>query len=500
MALSTSLINLVFAPRLRAIEYARRNPMLVQYNQLDYLFAQAPSCEYLTRHGIHTKSTYRDFSLQVPIVDYDALSPEIERVRRGERGILWHKPTRWYAKSSGTTTDRSKFIPITEDSLQRCHLKAGKDLIAIFCANHPESKALTGKSLTLGGSHAIDREGSSALSGDLSAILIENTPSWFRNRRLPSLKTALTADFEQKLELICAETITENITNFAGVPSWNLVLMNKILDYTGKSNIHEVWPEMSLFVHGGVAFGPYREQYERIFPSSTMHYLETYNASEGFFALQDDPRDSSMLLMVDYGIFYEFMPVKQINNPRQTVPLEGVELGVNYAMIISTNGGLWRYMIGDTVEFTSLNPPKIKITGRTRQFINAFGEEIIVDNAEQALSVACRATGAQIREYTAAPIYMEGKSKGGHEWFIEFSTAPDSTERFAEVLDATLQAVNSDYAAKRYHDTTLHAPRVVIASDGAFYRWMQTRGKVGGQNKVPRLSNDRNYIDALKEA
>lgn len=494
MVFFSQIIRLAFANRLRKIDNFRRNPIEIQNQQLDYLLSNADEINYLRSKSVHTPGDFRD---KVPVVDYEQLWPSIERIIQGERNQLWNTPTPWLAKSSGTTNDKSKYIPITHQSLNKCHFQGGRDVVAIFSDNFPESKALNGKALTLGGSHNLVREGSDIISGDLSAIMIENTPKWFSLRRVPSTAAALTPDFEQKVERICRETVGQNVTSFAGVPSWNMVLMNKILEFTGKDNVHEVWPNMSFFAHGGVSFTPYREQYDRLFPDPQMRYMETYNASEGFFAIQDDPKDSSMLLMLDYGIYYEFVPLNKLGDPSAVVPLEGVQRGVNYAMIISTNGGLWRYMIGDTVEFTSTDPYKIKITGRTKQYINAFGEELIVDNAVRSLETACRATGASISYYTVAPIFMEGKEKGGHEWLIEFETEPTSVEQFVEVLDSTLQSLNSDYAAKRFHSTTLNAPVITLARPGQFYRWMMGRGKLGGQNKVPSLSPDRLILEAI---
>lgn len=496
MTFISELIRLAFSGRLREIDNFRRCGAQVQAKQLESLLRGACGCSYLTDHGV---SGVDNFHSSVPVVSYEELAPYVERVVAGEQNVLWHKPTRWFAKSSGTTNDKSKYIPITEDSLYGCHYRSGKDLIAVFCDNFPGSEAFSGKALTLGGSCKIAREGSDMLCGDLSAILIENTPRWFSTKRVPSASAALTADFEAKVEKICSETITQNVTSFAGVPSWNLVLMNKILEHTGKDNMHEVWPGMSLFIHGGISFVPYREQYERLFPDSKMRYMETYNASEGFFAMQDDPSDSSMLLMLDLGIYYEFIPTSSLSDHSTIVPIEGVRQGVNYAMVITTNGGLWRYMIGDTVEFTSLSPYKIKITGRTKQYINAFGEELIMDNAEQALSKACRLTGAVVREYTVAPIFMEGRSKGRHQWLVEFEKEPLSNDLFIEAIDNALKEVNSDYEAKRFRSTTLDEPLLTVASDGAFRKWMASRGKVGGQNKVPRLSGDRKVIEGVLE-
>lgn len=494
MKYANHIIKLISAPRLRAIDRMRMHGAEIQAAQFEILKLGA---------GQYTKdydlSTYTTFARTVPVVGYEDFSPAIDRVRGGESDFLWrNSPTRWLAKSSGTTASVSKFIPITARYLRNCHYRAGRDVMAIFNDTFPRSKAFAGQALTLGGSAKIDHDGTAGLSsGDLSAILIANTPRWVSILRQPKAEIALIADFEAKVDAICRATANRHITSFAGVPSWNLVLMNKILEFSGKQNLCEVWPDMSLFIHGGIAFTPYRTEYEKLIPSPDMKYMETYNASEGFFAIQDNQADASMLLMLDYETFYEFLPVSQLDQPDKAVPVEGVRLGVNYAMIISNSGGLWRYMIGDTVAFTSLNPYKIKITGRTKHFINAFGEEIIIENAERALQAACLATGASITDYTAAPIFMQGREKGAHEWLIEFSNAPSSVELFGNVLDKTLQAVNSDYAAKRFQNTTLNAPRLRVAHAGLFHRWMAQRGKMGGQNKVPRLMSDRTVMDEL---
>ncbi len=479
--------------RLKAVDAFRSNPISVQNDQFKLLCENKNS--YLSQFAGFT--SYEDFRLNVPIVGYEDIMPYIDRVREGEKNVLWSgSDTRWAAKSSGTTTSKSKYIPITKRYLDSCHYKGGRDSVAIFLNNFPESKALTGRALTLGGSSKVEHEDGLKV-GDLSAILIENTPpptSWIRE---PKTKTALIANFEEKIEAICKETSKKNVTSFAGVPSWNLILMQRLLEYTGKKSIHEIWPNMSLFVHGGIAFTPYRDEYKKIFTSDIMHYEETYNASEGFFGIQDDPNDTSMLLMLDYEIFYEFIPTATLSDHSTAVPLEGVQTGVNYAMIITTSCGLWRYMIGDTVEFTSTSPYKFRITGRTRSFINAFGEELIIDNAEKAMKVACDKTGAVVMEYTAGPIFMEDKEKGAHEWVIECKIDDDKREMFVAALDSALQEVNSDYAAKRYNSATLNPPKVHFAPEGTFTRWMQSRGKLGGQNKVPRLANDRAHLDKI---
>lgn len=497
MSLTNSLVSSFYSKRLKAIEHFRRFPWEVQFEQFRLLMSYGAQTEYFKRYRLGAFCTVEAFQRKIPVVGYDELQADINRVRAGEENILWPGRIEWFAKSSGTTADRSKYIPVTREALELCHFRGGRDVMAVFAYNNPTSKAFSGKTLTLGGSHRLDVMGGGAQSGDLSAILIHNAPQWVNWVREPSMKVALIPDFEQKVEAICRRCSRKRITSFAGVPSWNLVLMNRMLEYTGRNNLLEVWPDLSLFIHGGVSFTPYREQYRQLIPSSQMRYMETYNASEGFFALQDNLSTRDMLLMLDYGVFYEFLPVKELHDPTKAVTLADVELGVNYAMIITTNGGLWRYMIGDTVEFTSLSPYKIRITGRTKSYINAFGEEIIIDNAEAAIAAASVATGARVADYTAAPVFMEGNAKGGHEWFVEFETMPSDLNRFVEVLDHTLQEVNSDYAAKRFKDTTLVAPRLVVGRPGAFYRWMQEREKLGGQNKVPRLANDRRYLDEL---
>lgn len=495
MIWTNKILRTITADRLKEIDKFRVKPFELQRAQFEKLLLG--SGEYLHRFG--AIKSIEQFQALVPIVDYEGIAPWIERVRHGENRLLWSRsPTKWFAKSSGTTNAASKFIPITKQYLKKSHFQGGRDVMAIFCDNFPSSRAFSGKALTLGGSSVIDNV-AGLRSGDLSAILIDNAPKWLSALREPKKSVALIADFEHKIEAICKTTTTKNVTSFAGVPSWNLVLINKILEMTGKKSLLDVWPNLELFIHGGIAMTPYRSEFERIIPSADMHYMETYNASEGFFAIQDEPADSSMLLMLDYDIFYEFLPLDHLDDPTAAVTIEGVKTGVNYAMIISCSGGLWRYMIGDTVEFTSLVPHKIKITGRTKHFINAFGEEIIIDNAEKAIQAACIATGSTVAEYTAAPIFMEGNKKGAHEWVIEFSNEPTSLATFAAQFDETLQQVNSDYAAKRFKNATLTEPTFTIAPSGTFLKWMSERGKVGGQNKVPRLSGSREYVDSLRQ-
>jgi hypothetical protein len=451
-------------------------------------------------YGFENFKNIQDFQNKVPINDYEGVKTYVEKLRKGEKDLLWPGDVRWFAKSSGTTSEKSKFIPVSKEALEDCHFRGGKDVLAIYTENYPNTRIFSGKGLTLGGSHQVDNFSNTSYYGDLSAILIENIPWWADFIRTPRQKVALIPEWEEKLEKLTKETLKENVTNLAGVPSWNLVMIRHILDFTGKNHLLEIWPNLELFSHGGVSFTPYREQFHKLIPSPDMHYLETYNASEGFFAIQDDPSRDDMLLMLDYGIFYEFIPIEEINsNNPIAVTIADIELNKNYAMVISTNSGLWRYLIGDTVTFTSTFPHKIKITGRTKHFINAFGEEVIIDNAEKALKIACEKTGAIISEYTAAPIYMGSDAKGAHEWLIEFESEPSDLNFFTTLLDNALCAINSDYEAKRYKGITLSPPIVRSMKKGTFFKWMKERGKLGGQNKVPRLSNNREYVDSLLE-
>mgnify|MGYP006292724321 FL=1 len=498
MPIIPSLVGLFNARRLSQIDLFRKAPMEVQESVFFSLIEQAQKTKWGEQHGYSGIRSIQQFREKVPIQTYEDIEPYVERLRNGEKDVLWPGTTKWFAKSSGTTSSKSKFIPVTKISLETCHFRGGRDVMALYNDNYPENEVFTGKTLTLGGSHQINNFSNDSYYGDLSAILIENLPFWTQFLKTPRPDVALMEEWEEKLEKMTEITVKENVTSLAGVPSWFLVLIRHILNETGKKNLLEVWPNLELFIHGGINFTPYRQQYQDLIPSGQMHYMETYNASEGFFGIQDDPSSSSMLLMLDYGVFYEFMPMSELGkeNP-QTLVLDEVELNTDYALIISTNGGLWRYMIGDTIRFTSRYPFKIIISGRTKHFINAFGEEIIIDNATRSLDAACQATGAVIKEFTAGPLYMSAGSKGGHQWLIEFEKAPDSVEKFRDVLDQTLQEVNSDYEAKRYKNITLGPPEVVVARESLFFDWMKARNKLGGQNKVPRLANNRDYIDDL---
>lgn len=496
----TSIVGKVFLPRQKSLEQHFTHADMLQDRVLSYLISKGKNTEYGRKHLFGVMKDYTGFSANIPVNSYEELKDDIDRMRHGEENVLWPGLVKWYAKSSGTTNDKSKFIPVSHEGLQNIHYQGGKDVVAFYLSNNPRSRIFDGRSLILGGSHSSNYNVSGSLVGDLSAILIENINAMANLVRVPKKQTALLSDFEVKRDRIARETLNKNVTNISGVPSWMLSVLVRVLELSGKKHINEVWPNLEVFFHGGIAFTPYRKQYEQIIASPGMHYMETYNASEGFFGIQNDPDDPSMLLMLDYGVFYEFMPMDEFGADNPTVvPLSGVEVGRNYAMIISTSCGLWRYLIGDTVKFTSVRPYKFVITGRTKYFINAFGEELIMDNAEKGLQYACEQTGAQVSEYTAAPVYMDANAKCRHQWLIEFSCRPDSLQHFAEVLDGRLQQLNSDYEAKRYHDITLQHLEIIEARTGLFNDWLKNKGKLGGQHKVPRLSNSRKNIDELLE-
>lgn len=495
---TTRLIGKLFAPRQKALDAYATRAVALQDTVLRRLLSEAAGTEWGRAHQYAGIRSYEDYRRLVPVQTYDDVKPYIERMRHGESDVLWKGQVRWYAKSSGTTNDKSKFIPVSPDGLKRIHYAGGTDCVASYLRNNPDSRFFSGKGLILGGSHAPNYNLKDSLVGDLSAILIQNVNPLVNLIRVPKKEIALLSDFEVKRDRIARSTIGKNVTNLSGVPSWMLSVLRRVLELTGKDSLEQVWPNLEVFFHGGVAFAPYREQYRQLIRSDRMHYVETYNASEGFFGVQTDPTDASMTLMVDYDVFYEFIPMDEFGKADPTVvPLEGVETGKNYAMLISTSCGLWRYLIGDTVRFTRKDPYRFVITGRTKHFINAFGEELIVDNAEKGLEVACAGTGAQIADYTAAPVFMDSDAKCRHQWLIEFTVLPDSTERFARILDRALQQINSDYEAKRYKDITLQPLEVVVARKNLFHDWLKEKGKLGGQHKVPRLSNTREYIDEL---
>ncbi len=482
------------------IELFMKYPDEVQEEWFGSLINDAIGTEWGKKYDYRSIENITQFKERIPVQNYDTLKPYIERMLNGEQNLLWPSEIKWFAKSSGTTSDRSKFIPVSEESLEDCHFRGGKDMLAIYCNNRPDAKMFTGKSLVLGGSHQINQLSPDSFYGDLSAVIIKNLPFWAEMLRTPDMSIALMDNYEEKIEKMAHATILENVTNIAGVPTWTIVLAKRILEITGKKNLLEVWPNLELYVHGAVNFEPYREQFNRLVPRNDMYYLETYNASEGFFGIQDQSDSPDLLLMLDYGIYYEFIPMEEFDKEfPDTVSLGEVELEKNYAIVISTNSGLWRYMIGDTVKFTSKSPYRLRITGRTKHFINAFGEEVIIDNAEKALNKACADTGAQIKDYTACPIYFDKDEPGAHEWIIEFEKKPKEFERFVDILDNTLREVNSDYDAKRFKDMALKRPKVHIAPNDLFYHWLKAKGKLGGQHKVPRLANERKYVDELLE-
>jgi hypothetical protein len=498
MAIVNSIFTWYMKKRVHQIELFMKYPVDVQEEWFHNLILSAENTEWGKKYDYKSIENLEQFKARVPLQNYDSLKPYIERMLQGEQNILWPSEIKWFAKSSGTTSDRSKFIPVSPEALEECHYKGGKDMISIFCNNKPNNQILTGKALVLGGSHQINQLSEDSYYGDLSAVLIKNLPMWAEYYRTPDISIALMNDYEQKMERMAEATIRENVTNISGVPTWTIVLAKKILEITGKNNLLEVWPNLELYFHGAVNFTPYREQFKELIPNDQMYYLETYNASEGFFGIQDQVNSEEMLLMLDYGIYYEFLPLEHLcDDHPQTLSLGEVELQKNYAIIISTNAGLWRYVIGDTVQFTSLSPFRIKITGRTKHFINAFGEEVIIDNAEQAISKACKETGAAFKDYTACPIYFKGKEAGGHEWIIEFDQQPDNFEKFIDVLDQTLRDINSDYDAKRFNNMALCRPTVHNAPHNTFYNWLKSKGKLGGQHKVPRLANERKYVDEI---
>jgi hypothetical protein len=499
MALINSVLSWYIKKRIHQIELFIKYPHEVQAEWFKKLITGARDTEWGRKHDYSNIKTVAQFRERVPLNTYESLKPFIDSMRAGRQNVLWPGDIRWFAKSSGTTSDRSKYIPVSQEALEECHFKGGKDMLSLYCNNYPNTALFDGRGLAMGGSHKISEiNNESFYDGDLSAIIIQNLPSWAEFIRVPKRSVALMDDWERKIEQMAIDTIPHNVTSLSGVPSWMLLLLKRILEKTEKETISEVWPNLEVYFHGGVNFSPYREQFRKLIPADHMSFMETYNASEGFFGLQDRSDLEELLLMLDYGIFYEFIPVERLEDPEpMAVGLEQVDTDTNYAMVISTNGGLWRYIIGDTVRFTSLYPYRIRITGRTKNFINIAGEEVIVDNAEKALQIACKKCHATITDYTAGPLVNEFDNLAAHQWLIEFETEPDDIQYFAETLDNALKSLNSDYEAKRYHNMVLKDPIVISVPRNTFYRWLKKKGKLGGQNKVPRLSNDRKYLDEI---
>jgi hypothetical protein len=499
MALINSVLYWLIKKRIHQIELFTKYPHEVQAEWFRKLILAARDTDWGMEYDYKSIATVEQYRERVPLSTYEDLKPRIDLLRQGKQNILWPTETRWFAKSSGTTGDKSKYIPVSQESLEECHYKGGKDMLSLYCNNFPNTALFNGRGLAIGGSHKISEiNNASYYDGDLSAIIIQNLPFWAEFIRVPKKSTALMDNWEDKIEMMADEVIPHNLTSLSGVPSWMLLLLRRVLEKTGKDNIIELWPNLEVYFHGGVNFQPYVEKFHQIIPYSSMNYMETYNASEGFFGLQDRSDSNDLLLMLDYGIFYEFIPFASLgdDHPR-SVALDEVDMETNYAMVISTNAGLWRYMIGDTIRFTSLNPFRIRITGRTKNFINAVGEELIVDNAEKAISDACRQCNAIISEFTAAPLFSKGHGQVAHEWLIEFESAPEDMELFITVFDNALKSVNSDYEAKRFHDMILAQPIIKPLPPQTFYTWLKGKGKLGGQNKVPRLSNNRVYADEI---
>ena len=493
-----SIFGWFMKKRIHQIDLFKKYPIEVQKELFERLISNGKHTVYGKKYNFDTITNYEDFKTKVPLQFYEDIKPWVDRATEGEQNLLWPGDTKWFAKSSGTTSDRSKFIPVTKDSLDDCHYKAGKDLLAIYYTSFPSTKLYKGKHLVIGGSAAYSQLRDDSYTGDLSAIILKNLPWWAEIKRTPSREIALMSEWEEKIEKLAQSTIYEDVSSISGVPSWTLVLMNRILQITGKENILEVWPNLELYMHGGVSFSPYESEFKRLIPSKDMHYIESYNASEGFFGIQDTI-GGDLLLMLDYGIFFEFIPMNRYDgvNSKEVISLADVEKDKNYALVISTNGGLWRYIIGDTVKFSSTSPYRMKVSGRTKHFINVFGEEVIVENADYAISEACRLTNSAIKDYTACPIFMNNGNQGGHEWLIEFVKKPKDSTQFMKILDETLRSINSDYDAKRTHDLTLNPPKLNIATQNVFDKWLKSKGKLGGQHKIPRLSNSRHIFDDI---
>ncbi|MGE0636226.1 MAG: GH3 auxin-responsive promoter family protein [Bacteroidia bacterium] len=493
----SSLVSWLMKKRMHQIELFMKYPHDVQAEWLMKLVNSAQNTEWGKSYDYKSIRNRETFKKRVPIQDYEDIKPFVKRLMDGEQNILWNTDIKWFSKSSGTTSDKSKFIPVSQEALEECHYKGGKDMLSLYCSNNPDTKIFDGKSLAMGGTHNVISLENESYYGDVSAIIMQNLPYWAEFIRTPNLEIALMDEWEEKIKKMADATVNENVTSMAGVPSWTLVLLRYILEKNGKKNVHDIWPNLEVFFHGAVSFTPYREQYKSII-SPKMNYMETYTASEGFFGIQDRKRAEDMLLMLDYGIYYEFLPMDENDKEdAETLSLAEVKTGVNYALIISTNAGLWRYKIGDTVQFTSIDPYRIKVSGRTKHFINAFGEELIIDNADKALKIACQKSNAVIKEYTAAPVYFSGNETGSHEWLIEFEKQPHNLDYFTETLDNALKSLNSDYEAKRHKNIALRMPIVRALPTETFYKWLKSKNKLGGQYKVPRLSNERKYVEEI---
>ncbi len=496
MGIKNSIVKFFIEPRLHEIQRFMANPYEVQHLVFVELISKAAKTEWGRKYDYASIDSIKKYQERVPVSTYEELFPYFERILKGENNLLWNTKIDWFAKSSGTTNSRSKFVPVSREAIADCHHKAGKDMLAMIFENYPETKVFDGKTLAIGGSHTPNPQAEGTNIGDVSAIIVENLPLWAEYSRAPNREVFMLSKWEEKIDKMIQSTVDENITSLSGVPTWMVVLLNKVLEHTQKNNIKEVWPNLEIFLHGAVSFVPYKGVFSQLCPG--MNYIELYNASEGFFGVQDDKNRDDMLLMLDHGVFYEFIPSDDFDKKHpKTITLDKVQLHKNYALVISTNAGLWRYKVGDTIKFTSLKPFRIKISGRTKHFINAFGEELVIENADFAIATACQQTNAVISDYTAAPIYLQNKSKGGHQWLIEFDVMPTDINQFTQILDQTLRNINSDYDAKRYQDMALLGPKISVLPQNTFYKWLKSEGKLGGQHKIPRLSNDRNFVDKL---
>ena len=491
-----SILSTLIKQRIKKINRVKENPLESQNKVLQTLIKKAEKTVFGIEHKFDKISNYENFKNLVPSRKYEELYPYIEQIRQGYENILWPGKTKMFAKSSGTTNAKSKFIPLTNNTLYNCHFKGGKDMIAIYLSNNPESKVFNGKGIMLAGSKEFN---SNVSEGDLSALLLEKFPYWVNSHRLPDMQTALMKDWNEKMNNITNQSIKKNITNLTGVPSWMLFLLKNVIKKTGANNISEVWPNLELYFHGGINFMPYKKQFNSLIPSLKMNYLEIYNASEGFFAIQDRKNANDMLLMLDYEIFYEFITRKNFEKEnKEYIKIDDVKTNVDYVMIISTSSGLWRYQIGDIIQFTSTNPHRIIIKGRTKNCINVFGEELMIHNSDQAIYEASLETNAKIVEYTIAPIFMN-QSSGAHEWAIEFEKPPNEKNKFIEILDKKLKSINSDYDAKRSNNLIIDVPQIYDVKKGVFLKWLENKNKLGGQNKIQRLSETRIFIEEIKK-
>ncbi len=499
MSIINSIASWLMQKRMHQIELFMKYPLEVQDEWLKKLLKQAKDTEFGKAHGFEHINNYEQYKRLVPVQDYETLKSDIERIRKGEQNILWPTEIKWFAKSSGTTHDKSKFIPVSPETLDGCHHNGGRDMVTLYCVNYPETKLFTGKNLALGGTHNTDHFGDyESYHGDVSAIIMKHLPLWAEFFRAPNLNIALMDNWEDKLDALANATMNENVTSIAGVPSWMLILIKRIFELSAKKSLSEIWPNLEVYFHGGVSLRPYEAQYNNAFSGLSVNYMELYSASEGFFGIQDDKNTKELLLMLDYGIYYEFIPIKELENASPNVlNLEQVKIGETYALLISNNSGLWRYKIGDLITITSIAPYRFIISGRTQQYINVFGEELMIDNVEKALKIACEKTQSSVSEYTVAPIYISDIETGAHQWLIEFYKPPEDLAFFVEVLDNALKSINSDYEAKRFNNYTLRAPQIVVLQEGTFYEWMKRRNKVGGQFKIPRLCNERTYVDQI---